>query len=359
MAASHLASILVLLLALLPPPAHTTTSNDGEPTLAAFNIQTFGVTKMSKPEVVADIVTILHTFDFVAVQEIRDKSGAALVDLVAKLNENQTEEYHYHAVAGPREGSSVTYKEQYAFVYRPSRLRLCNTFAVSNEPRRFERAPFVAILDAPSAETGRDNSSACGSFLALVLHAKPDSASVSNITRDEIDALADAYTEASQRAHNITNAVLMGDFNADCTYLPEGSKANVRVFRQPFQLHVNDTVRTNVRETATPCAYDRIVTHGDAMLSAVVAGSVRVVDVQQDPYLLSYERALAVSDHYPVSFRLSLATLTGGSNAPSDGEGSHTGIIIGVIVAVVVLTAGVLAAVWFVREHKKNSVTYA
>lgn len=60
--------------------------------------------------------------------------------------------------------------------YRPSRIRLCRNFTVNNKPKRFELAPFVAVLDAPSS----DKSSACkGSLLVLVLHAgtapKPES----------------------------------------------------------------------------------------------------------------------------------------------------------------------------------------
>ena len=37
-------------------------------TLAAFNIQIFGETKINKPEVVRDLVTVCRTFDFVAIQ---------------------------------------------------------------------------------------------------------------------------------------------------------------------------------------------------------------------------------------------------------------------------------------------------
>jgi hypothetical protein len=53
--------------------------------IGAFNIQVFGTTKASKPEVMEVLDNIIRTYDVVAIQEIRDKSQTALPTLHAKL----------------------------------------------------------------------------------------------------------------------------------------------------------------------------------------------------------------------------------------------------------------------------------
>ena len=47
--------------------------------VATFNIKVFGKTKMSKPEIVEELVTIFERYDLVAVQENkRHRPGGAL-----------------------------------------------------------------------------------------------------------------------------------------------------------------------------------------------------------------------------------------------------------------------------------------
>ena len=43
-----------------------------------FNIQVFGPSKASKPEVMEVLASIISQFDIVAIQEIRDKSGKVI-----------------------------------------------------------------------------------------------------------------------------------------------------------------------------------------------------------------------------------------------------------------------------------------
>lgn len=267
------------------------------PTIASFNIQIFGQTKMSYPQVVADIVTILETFDFVAIMEIRDDSGTALPELVDKLNEHHYKSTQYVAVVGPREGDSFS-KEQYAFVYRPSRVRICSNFTVTKTASRFSRPPLVAVLDAP-VDANAVNASACGAFMAMVLHARPGA----DVTYLELDALADAYTEAAKKT-GISDAILMGDFNADCSYLPAYRRDDVTVFNAPYDLLINESVVTTVTTPDRDCVYDRFVTRGDNMGAAVVSGSPGVVNVEKPPYSLSVERTRAVSDHYPIRLQV-------------------------------------------------------
>ena len=81
--------------------------------IASFNIQVFGRSKASKPEVMEVLANIISQFDIVAIQEIRDKSGKAIKDLevaVDDLGEN------YDYIIGPRLGRTSS-KEQYAYSY--------------------------------------------------------------------------------------------------------------------------------------------------------------------------------------------------------------------------------------------------
>lgn len=50
-------------------------SSSDEISIASFNIQVFGRTKASKPEVMEILVRTISKFDIVAIQEIRDKTG--------------------------------------------------------------------------------------------------------------------------------------------------------------------------------------------------------------------------------------------------------------------------------------------
>jgi len=62
--------------------------------IGAFNIQVFGVTKASKPEVMDVLADIIRTYDVVAIQEIRDSSQTSLPELVDLVNSDGSQ-YDY------------------------------------------------------------------------------------------------------------------------------------------------------------------------------------------------------------------------------------------------------------------------
>lgn len=61
-------------------------SNDETLRIGAFNIQIFGISKASKPEVMDVLADIIRTYDIIAIQEIRDASQTALPALVDLAN---------------------------------------------------------------------------------------------------------------------------------------------------------------------------------------------------------------------------------------------------------------------------------
>ena len=81
-----------------PPPSPTPTaipsdnldlggnqSSDETLRVGAFNIQVFGVSKASKPEVMDVLADIISTYDVIAIQEIRDASQTASLPLSISL----------------------------------------------------------------------------------------------------------------------------------------------------------------------------------------------------------------------------------------------------------------------------------
>jgi len=78
--------------------------------IMSFNIQTFGVTKMSRPEVVKILVDLVSQADIIAVQEVR----SVRIDPVERFMALLPDKYDY--IIGPREGRSNS-KEQYWVIY--------------------------------------------------------------------------------------------------------------------------------------------------------------------------------------------------------------------------------------------------
>jgi hypothetical protein len=86
--------------------------------IASFNIQAFGVKKVSDPVVVDRIVRILRLFDVVGIQEVRATDQTVLPQLIQMVN-SQGAQYDY--ILGPRLGRTDS-KEQYCYVYDTTRI---------------------------------------------------------------------------------------------------------------------------------------------------------------------------------------------------------------------------------------------
>jgi len=116
--------------------------------VGAFNIQVFGKTKASKPEVMDVLGKIIRTYDVVAIQEIRDKSQTALPALVDVVNSDNPQ---YDYVVSERLGRTTS-KEQYAYVYNNHSVELTgiHTYPEPNGTDPFHRDPYIAsfrVLD--------------------------------------------------------------------------------------------------------------------------------------------------------------------------------------------------------------------
>jgi deoxyribonuclease-1-like protein len=245
--------------------------------MGAFNIQVFGTTKASKPEVMEVLGKIIHTYDVVAIQEIRDASQTALPKLVDTVNSDGSQ---YDYVVSERLGRTTS-KEQYAYIYDTQTVELTDTPHTYPEPEStdpFHREPFVASFAVLS-----------GNFdvTLMVIHTDPDEAT------EEINAL-DTVVEYAQGVYPAEqDFIIIGDLNADCSYFDEDSTSTLS--GSDYYWCIDNSVDTTTK--TTDCTYDRIIITNSAVPDFTGDTGLFRFDME---YGLTTDETTAVSDHYPV-----------------------------------------------------------
>ena len=213
--------------------------------IGAFNIQVFGTTKASKPEVMDVLGKIIRTYDVVAIEEIRDKSQTALPMLVDTVNSDNS---RYDYVVGERLGRTTS-KEQYAYIYNTQTVILTDTPFTYPEPAGtdpFHREPYIASFKALN-----------GNFdvTLITIHTDPDEAT------DEINALDAVVSYAQSVYPDEQDFIVMGDLNADCSYFDEDSASTLS--SSDYYWCIDNNVDTTTK--TTDCTYDRIIITNSAV----------------------------------------------------------------------------------------------
>lgn len=246
--------------------------------IAAFNIEKFGKKKMTRPKVVENLVKIVRRYDLIVIQEVRDKSGKAILQLVDKVNLGRSDKYDL--IISPRIGRS-SMKEQYAFVYLPSKLKAISRYQYPDRDQdndAFHREPFIVRF---KANNGFD-------FTLIPIHTEPKTA------EKEISNLAVAYDD-SVRRWGEKDALILGDFNAECTYVTKKEWKDIALWTDSrFKWLIDNSVDTTTK--STDCAYDRFVAAGEMKNKAVNA---QVFQFNAE-YGLDSELTTRISDHYPI-----------------------------------------------------------
>ena len=246
--------------------------------IGAFNIQSFGKSKASKPEVMDVLGKIIRTYDIVAIQEIRDKPQTALPALLDVVNSGDS---HYEYVVSERLGRTVRYKEQYAYIYNNQTVELIGTAHTYPEPAEtdpFHREPYIASFKALNGNFD---------FTLITIHTDPDEAT------EEINALDGVVTYAQSTYPDEQDFVVMGDLNADCRYFDEDS--NSTLHSSEYFWCINNSVDTTTK--STNCTYDRIIITTPAVSDFSGDSGVFRYDIE---YGLTENETINVSDHYPV-----------------------------------------------------------
>lgn len=269
-----LLSIVVLFLAFnesipfdIPIDLPTKTPNAQDPiiknsddlTIASFNIQIFGNSKMDKPIAVENLPKIIKEFNIVGIQEIRDSSGDAIKEL-----SNLLPKYQY--IISDRLGRTSS-KEQYAVFY--NELNITNSEVYPDTYDVFEREPYIVYFS-----DGKNLS-----FSYILIHVKPD-----DVEREIIE-LKNVISYAQEKNQD-QDFILTGDFNADCSYYDEDLN-----YLKEYEWVIDNSQDTTVGSNS--CTYDRIITNG------INTKSSGVYNFEQE-LSLSNDDAKIVSDHYPV-----------------------------------------------------------
>ncbi|KAM6905393.1 deoxyribonuclease-1 [Xenentodon cancila] len=245
--------------------------------LGAFNIKSFGDNKASNTTLMDIISTIVHRYDIILIQEVRDKDLSATKKLLDHVNKGSVQ--FSHIISEPL--GRNTYKERYLFLYRKEGVSVAKNYTYDDGCEAcgtdtFSREPFVVMFSSKST--------ALKSFAVIPQHTSPNDAV------QEINALYDVVTDVRSR-WNTNDIVLLGDFNAGCSYVLGSEWDQIRLFTdKSFHWLIPDDADTTVAHTN--CPYDRIVVTAD-MMRGVVHGSAHVYDYMVD-LSLSHRPALAV-----------------------------------------------------------------
>ena len=96
---------------------------------------------MSTPGVAPVLVDIIRRYDFVFIQEIRDSTGQAILDLWSMVNTSLAASQQYSLILSDRLGRTAS-KEQYAYFYKPSLVQILSSYQYPEAADQFERPPF-------------------------------------------------------------------------------------------------------------------------------------------------------------------------------------------------------------------------
>ncbi|KAG5839002.1 hypothetical protein ANANG_G00229730 [Anguilla anguilla] len=266
--------------------------------IASFNVQRFGLSKISDPNVLSTLIKIVSRYDIIVILEVVDVSGASVERFLTELNRVNTQ-HHYTLRISTRLGRT-RYKEQFLFLYRDDSVCLVGSYQYEDtqagDEDVFAREPYILRF--------RSMATVLKDLVLIPVHTKP-----SDSVR-ELDELYDVFL-AVKRKWKTDNIMILGDFNADGGYVSSRSMQAIRI-RSDRNFHwlIRDDVDTTAN-TGNEHTYDRIVVYGDDMLDAIVPNSAQPFNFQK-AFNLTEEMALDVSDHYPVEVEL--------KSLPQEGE---------------------------------------
>ncbi|CAI5674259.1 unnamed protein product [Oreochromis niloticus] len=251
--------------------------------LGAFNIKSFGDTKASNATLMNIITEIVKRYDVILIQEVRDSDLSATQTLMNYVNKDSPQ---YKYIVSEPLGAS-TYKERYLFLYREALVSVAKNYTYDDVQHTFSRKPFVVMFSSKNT--------AVKDFTLIPQHTCP------RFAVRELNALYDVVLDVRAR-WNTNDIVLLGDFNAGCSYVSRSAWQQIRIFTdKTFHWLITDAADTTVSQTA--CPYDRIVVTRE-MMRGVVNDSAKVYNYMTD-LNLKQDLALAVSDHFPVEVKLS------------------------------------------------------
>ncbi|XP_061833574.1 deoxyribonuclease-1-like isoform X2 [Nerophis lumbriciformis] len=203
--------------------------------IASFNIQKFGRNKVSDPEVLQILVQIISRYDIILILEVVDISGRSVETLMDALNTSDTA-HHYTLKISCRLGRS-RYKEQFMFLYRDDLVDLVGSYQFDDQVTDggdvFARDPYILRF--------RCHNTVLKDLVMIPVHTKPED------SETELDELYDVF-QHMKRKWRTDNVMILGDFNADGSYVSDRDMLNIRI-RSDKNFHwlIGDDVDTTDR----------------------------------------------------------------------------------------------------------------
>ncbi|XP_042257968.1 deoxyribonuclease-1-like isoform X2 [Thunnus maccoyii] len=262
--------------------------------IAAFNCKNLGTKKVTDKTVVHYLTKIMSQYSVVVILEVMDKSGEAMEKLLQELNNtgDKKKKSLYTMTASSQLGRD-TYKEQFVCFYREDEVTLTATYQYEDnqlgDEDAFAREPFILRLSCPTTVV-KD-------LVLIPVHTKPDD------SMKELDELHDVVNVIREK-WKTDNIMILGDFNADGRYLSKRKLETIRIRPAPYHWLIADDVDTT-SSNYNDNTYDRIVVYGQTMLDAIIPGSAKSFNYQQE-FNLTDETTLSISDHYPVEVELKM-----------------------------------------------------
>ncbi|XP_036960809.1 deoxyribonuclease gamma-like isoform X2 [Acanthopagrus latus] len=258
--------------------------------IASFNVQRFGMAKVSDPDVLSTLVKIVSRYDLILILEVVDVSGRSVKVLLEELNRVNTA-HHYALQLSSRLGRS-RYKEQFLFLYRDDVVDLIDCYQYEdnqvNDVDAFAREPYILHFKPRNTEL-KD-------IVLIPVHTKPED------SEKELDELYEVFLAVRDK-WKTDNIMILGDFNADGAYVTHKGMKAIRIHSDKnFHWLIGDDVDTTAN-TSNEHTYDRIVVYGEEMLAAMVPNSAKPFNFHKE-FAMTEEMALRVSDHYPVEVEL-------------------------------------------------------
>lgn len=244
--------------------------------IATFNIRVFGTAKARKPAVMAQLAAVIRKYDVVAIQEVKDASGAAPRMLLHAVHSAPGRTYRMLlSDRTGREPDDRRSQEQYAIYYDTTTIEALPDDRLFDDSAHdlFQREPYLVHLRVKSGGFA---------FVLIDIHTRPESAVA------EIGALNDVFGWAKEIYSDEDDFIALGDYNASCDYASPVQLDALAIRGPGYFWIVPDDDDSNVSPTSA-CAYDRIVT--TASTKTAFTGRWGVDRAFTDN---------AVSDHWPV-----------------------------------------------------------
>ncbi|XP_041743215.2 deoxyribonuclease-1 isoform X2 [Coregonus clupeaformis] len=263
--------------------------------VASFNVRRLGTSKVADKNVLKYLIKIVSRYSVLLILEVVDRTGQAMTTFLRELNDTRANRKHpYTMVKSTRLGRD-TYKEQFVFLYREDHVKLTDSYQYEDtqvgDEDAFAREPYILRFTCLNT--------VLKDLVLIPVHTKPED------SVKELDELYDVV-KVVKRKWKTDNIMILGDFNADGSYVTKRGMTNIRI-RSDKKFHwvIGDDVDTTAN-TGNDHTYDRIVMYGADMLEAMVPNSAKPFNYHK-AFHLSEAMALSISDHYPVEVELMTA----------------------------------------------------